>query len=97
MTDPTTPPPAPEPEARPELKAAPPQLTRVDTPLEVRHAATSLGALTGRVQQTLGSVWLIRDNVPRTIDDLAEVAERALALRRQLITLQTPAPAKDTA
>lgn len=88
MTDTTTPA-----DARPELKASPPQMTRRDNPIEVRHASTSLNVLTGRVVQTLGSVWLLNDNLPRAIEDLAEVAERALALRRQLITLTTPPPA----
>jgi hypothetical protein len=94
MTDTTTPAPAADP--RPELKASPPQLTRRDNPMEVRHASTSLNALTARVQQTLGAIWLLNDNLPRAVDDLAEVAERALALRRLLITLTTPPPAKDT-
>lgn len=91
MTDTTTPA-----EPKPELKAAPPQLTRQDNPIEVRQASSSLNLLTGRVQQTLGAHWLVTDNLPRAVEDLAEVAERALAVRRQLITLTTPPPAKDT-
>lgn len=91
MTDTTTPA-----DARPELKAAPPQLTRIDNPTEVRQAFSSLNMLTARMQNAVGGHWLAIDNLPRTIEDLAEVAERALAVRRQLITLTTPPPAKDT-
>lgn len=94
MTDTTTPAPAAEP--RPELKAAPPQLTRMDNPTEVRQAFSSLNLLTARLQNSVGGHWLAIDNLPRTIDDLAEVAERALAVRRRLITLTTPPPAKET-
>lgn len=93
MTDTTTAAPAAEP--RPELKAAPPQLTRIDNPTQVRQAFSSLNMLTARMQNAVGGHWLAIDALPRTIEDLAEVAERALAIRRQLITLTTPPPAKE--
>ena len=84
-------------DARPELKAAPPQLTRLDNPTEVRQAFSSLNNLTARMQNAVGGHFLAIDSLPRTINDLAEVAERALALRRQLITVSTPAPAEKEA
>lgn len=92
MTD--TPIPAPA-EARPELRADPPQLRR-SNPLEVRNATSGLVHRVTRVGQMIGGIWRTKPAEAEAAAALLEIAEQALALRRLLLTpdpsTETPTP-----
>lgn len=79
-----TPSPAPA-EARPELRADPPQLRR-SNPVEVRQATSALTHRMTRVGQMVGGIWLTKPGAAEAEALLLEIAEQALALRRLILT-----------
>jgi hypothetical protein len=57
---------------------------RIDTPLIVRQASSSLASRISRINGLLGRTWTTPGSVQQAKEELLAAAEEALAMRRML-------------
>lgn len=69
------------------ITPAPTDNGRLDVPLDVRRTALALQAQTNRINGLLGRAWTTKAGIKQSSDELLEVAENALKLRRLLCSL----------